>query len=243
MKMSFKMYSSQSSLIGSIIFLCIGGILFTNANIVLDVIAIVLGVILAVLGVINLIQYGNNSKVGAETKYNLIVGIICLIVAIIFILFHDVVEQFIRFIIGGWILFSGITRLVSALSEDIKSRKAISLLIVSFALIAIGIYTIIKEGIFLSTVGLIMMIYSIVEIVGYVFYSKEEIKETTTIIEPEKIEDKKNEKSKKVKEAKTVKETNTTSKKNNKVSKSDSKKDSSKKSSTTKKTTKKNEEK
>ena len=238
MKVSIKTYSSQKSLIGSIIFLCIGGIIFTNASKILDVLAIGLGILFAVLGLVSLIQYGKNSQEQVNAKGNLIVGVISIIVAVIFIFFHDIVEQFIRFIIGGWILFIGIMRLINALDIGFKDRKSISLFIVSIALIILGIYTIIKDGLFLSTVGLVMMIYSIVEIIGYIFYSKEELKQeregTETIIVPEKIETKEK-KPNKVKDAKTE-----TKEKKTKTSKKNT---TTKKSSTTKKTTSKKDKK
>lgn len=228
MKVSFKTYSSQTSLIGSIIFLCLGGILFTKADAILDILAVGLGVIIAVFGTVNLVEYGSNNT---TNKNSLVVGIISIIIALIFILFHDIVEQFIRFIIGGWILFTGVMRLTNALYIGINNKKSLSLFIVAIALIIIGFYTIIKEGIFLSTVGLVMMIYSIVEIIGYIFYSKEDMKEEDekeTLIIPEDV--KKEEPKKETKKATKVKDA-----KEFKDSKEDKTKKTTKKKTTTKK--------
>ena len=118
MELKVKSYSSQSSLISSIIFFIIGAILFSNADRVIEIISIAIGLILATTGIISLVIYyfklkkNNHSETGSLT-----LGIITIILAIIFIFFSSLVEQFIRFIIGGWILFSGIIRLINALSS------------------------------------------------------------------------------------------------------------------------------
>ena len=126
--------------------------------------------------------------------------VLYLILAILFFFFHNVIDEVIRFVIGAWILFSGVLRLVSALRTDNKASRFPALLVVSILLIGLGFLTIIKNGIVLWVVGIIMMIYSIIEIIGFVFYSKdnknfddddEEGKESLLIPEKEKEEPKK----------------------------------------------------
>jgi hypothetical protein len=71
-----------------------------------------------------------------------------------------------------------------------KNKKFLQLLIVAALLIFIGIYTIVKEIFGLDIMGIIMMIYAAVEIIGYVLYSKdkpeqEDMEATTTLLVPE----------------------------------------------------------
>ena len=209
MELKVKSYSSQSSLISSIIFVIIGAILFSNADRVIEIISIAIGLILATTGIISLVIYyfklkkNNHSETGSLT-----LGIITIILAIIFIFFSSLVEQFIRFIIGGWILFSGIIRLINALSSGKRNTTFIPLLIVSALLILVGIYTIVVGDVILSTIGLIMMIYAVIEIIGFIFYSKDkeekETEGTTSLIisknENQKTEKKNNKKIKDVEE-------------------------------------------
>lgn len=202
MEIKIKSYSSQSSLISSIFFFILGAILFTSADKVVSFISIGLGIILAVIGISNLVIYFYNVKrENPVKKSTIVISIITLAFAFIFIFFSNVVEQFIRFIIGAWILLTGITRLINVLSMSPKNKKYLPLLIVAILLMIVGVYTIVVSNIFLSTIGLIMMVYAAIEIIGYIFYTKDSITPeepgTTTLIVPETeseepIENKKN---------------------------------------------------
>lgn len=200
MEIKVKSYSSQSSLLSSILFFILGAILFTSADKVLTTISIIIGIILATSSVISLVLYFFQAKkgLGMIKKGNLIFGIITLVLAIIFIFFSGLVEQFIRFIVGAWILFTGIIRLINVLSMKKNNNKFISLLLVSILLIGVGVYTILIGDVILSGIGIIMMIYAGIEILGYILYSKDttEAEEpgTTTLIVPEETEDKTEEK-------------------------------------------------
>ena len=191
MEIKVKSYNSQASLISSIIYFIIGGILFAKADEVLSVLSLIIGIIMAISGIVSLVIYYINLKkeIPYKNHKNLAYGILLLIISIIFIFFSNIVAQFIRFIIGGWILFTGIIRLINSLSMNNKNNKFIPLLIVSLLLIGVGIYTIVKGDIILSSVGLIMMLYAGIEIIGYIFYSKDkqEVEEVgaTSLIVPE----------------------------------------------------------
>lgn len=208
MEIKIKSYSSQSSLISSIIFFILGAILFTSADKVIETISMIAGILLGTSSIISLTIYAFQIKRQTANSGNLIFGIVSLIFAIIFIFFSEIVEQGIRFIIGAWILFTGIIRLINALSMNKNNNKFIQLLIVAILLIIVGIYTIVVGDVILSTIGIIMMIYAAIEIVGYVLYSKDKIKPeepgTTTLIVPEATEtqEKNNENIKDIKEKK-----------------------------------------
>lgn len=191
MEIKIKSYSSQSSLISSIIFFILGAILFTSADSVIKTVSIIIGIILAVSSLAELIIYilERKKEDRIPKKVRLVYSIISLILAIIFIFFSNIVEQFIRFIVGAWILFTGIIRFINVISMNTKSRKFIPLLIVSLLLMGVGIYTIVWGDVILSTIGIIMMIYAAIEIIGYIAYTKDTMEPiepgTTTLIVPE----------------------------------------------------------
>jgi len=219
MEIKIKSYASQSSLLSSIIFFILGACLFTSAEKVVSIIAIIIGIILAIIAITNLTIYIYQTKKELPTsKSYMTTAIITLIFAIIFIFFSSIVEQFIRFIVGAWILLTGITRLINVLSTNTKSKKFIPLLIVSLLLIGIGVYTIVIGNIILSTIGLIMMIYAAIEIIGYIFYTKDTITPeepgTTTLIIPEEEEKRKEKKKKNVKDVKNSETKKAKNKKN-----------------------------
>ena len=206
MEIKVKSYSQQSSLIGSILFFILGAMFF-NAKEVANAIIFWVGIFLAVLAVIELIVFIVTYRKAEfeEDRPKLIKlawPVATAAFAIIFIFFYSVVEQFIRFIIGFWILFTGIIRLINALSYSPRNKKFLPLLIVSVLIIGVGIYTIVRDNILLQGAGLIMMIYAVIEIIGFIFYSKNNIGSmepgTETLITPDK-EEKEDKKKKNIK--------------------------------------------
>lgn len=188
MEIKVKSYSKQSSLISSILFFILGALVFTKASELARMISIIIGVILAVVGTVLITYFYFTSKQQVYSKKSLILGIISIILAIVFIGFSDVVGHFVRFIVGAWILFSGIMRLINVLTMG-KNTKFFPLLLVSILLIGLGIFTIIVEN-ELEIIGVLMMLYAAIEIVGFIFYTKDkQVKEevgSTSIIIPDK---------------------------------------------------------
>lgn len=86
-------------------------------------------------------------------------------------------------------MFTGIIRLINVIQTSPKNKKFFPLLAVAIALIGIGIFTIIYGGTIIRSIGIIMMIYSAVEIIGFVLYTKDskptEEPGVTTLIVPE----------------------------------------------------------
>ena len=75
-----------------------------------------------------------------------------------------------------------------------NNPKHISLLIVSLLLIAVGIYTILFGDVIITSLGVIMMIYAVIEAIGFILYSKDSKDNdepgSTTLIIPETTDDK-----------------------------------------------------
>lgn len=214
MEIKIKTYNSQSTLLSSILFFILGGVFFTKSNEVVNIISIGLGITLTLFAIIELVIYFYNLQYSINEKRKLLTGIPLLILGIVFIFFSNVVELFIRYIIGGWILLTGISRLTNALSYNIKNHKFISLFITSIILISIGIFTIIKKNFTVSLAGIIMMVYSGIEIIAYIIFNHTNNENESIIIKDNKeevkvIEEKeKNKKKVKVKKAKQIKEKN-----------------------------------
>lgn len=183
-------YSSQTSLLSSIIFFIIGAILFTQADAVLSFVSTTLGIISIVIAITQIITivFEIKREERVQKRY-IIAAAFFLFISIIFLFFSNIVEQFIRFIIGAWILFSGIMRFINCLSMNNKSQKFLPLLIISILLMATGVATIVISGIFLKGIGFIMIIYAAIETVGYIFNAKDNLTPeepgTTTLIVPE----------------------------------------------------------
>ena len=221
MEIKVNSYKKQSTLISSIVFFIIGGILFTNPDIFITTISKIFGIILLIIALFfiysmfakNIDDENNN----IATK--LVSAIFFIALAIVFFFFSETIEKIIRIIVGFWILFSGINRLINALRITNHNKKFFSLIIISLLLILVGIYTIIAGDLLISTLGIILMIYSAIDIIGYIFYAKEsdetiEIDPNTILItsNEEPIEDEQPKKKKKRRKNKNIKDAKTTEK-------------------------------
>lgn len=220
MEIKVSTYKKQSTLISSIIFFILGGILFTNPDIFITTISKIFGVVLLIIGLffLSLIFFRKDE----ENKTNnlvtkLVSAIFFIALAVLFFFFSETIEKVIRIVVGFWILFSGINRLINALRITTHNKRFFSLIIISLLLIVVGIYTIVIGDILISTLGIILMVYSAIDIIGYIFYAKErdeevEIDPDTILItsseEPASEEQpkkkKKNRKTKNIKDAKTT---------------------------------------
>jgi len=205
MKTSIKNYSSIISLINSIIFFILGAVIFTKPEIIILFISYVIGGIIIIIGLFKCIKnYLDIKKDNTISSREMVMGIILTIIGLVFILIADVIEALVRLIIGGWILFTGINRLISSLQLPKKNNQFIVRLILSFLIICIGLYTILESNLAFKTIGIVLMIYSIIEIIGYILkkrtpYIEEEMTIKTKenkIIDAILIEDKKTKKKK-----------------------------------------------
>ena len=173
MKIKVNEYSSIMLLISSVVLFILGAIVYSNPDQVVVVITYVIGGLITLLGVISCIKnYIELKKDTKTSSKDMVLGILMIVIGLVFIFLSGVIEFLIRFIIGGWILICGITRLANALNLEKKDTNFYVLLVLSLLLIAGGLYTILRTNLAFKVYGLILMIYSIIEIFGYVFSRK-----------------------------------------------------------------------
>lgn len=206
MKTKVKSYSNILSLIYSILFFILGAIIFTKPEIIILFISYVIGGLFIIIGIFKCIKnYLDIKKDNTISSKEMITGIVLVILGTVFILLAGVIEALVRLIIGGWILFSGINRLINSLNIPKKNRITTIYIILSFIIIGVGLYTILESNLAFKTIGLVLIIYSVIEIIGYIFNKKDHYIEEHIIVETENskvidtvlIEDKKTKKSRK----------------------------------------------
>lgn len=189
----------KSSIIISILFFLLGLILFIDFNKVINFVSYVLGTIIIALGVYKLWSYYRKKLNNEITDYNEFgFGVVDLILGVLIIVLAEAFTTILRFFVGGYILLAGINRFVQTMSNnELKRSKFISLLLMSIIVIGLGVYTILNKN-SLDIIGLLIMIYSIIEIIESIMFrtsnKKEEI--NNEVIEIEVVEKKKNSKKK-----------------------------------------------
>lgn len=205
MKINVKSYSNIISLISSIVFFILGAIMFTKPDAIILFISYVIGGLMILIGAFKCLKnYLDVKKDNNTSSKEMVTGILLVVVGLVFIFLATVIEALVRLVIGGWILFSGINRLIHALRLNKRSHRFIVFLIISILLIGTGLYTILEANLAFQTIGIVLMIYSFLEIFGYIFNRKDaestgesivEIKEEK-VIDALLIEDKKTKKKK-----------------------------------------------
>ena len=205
MKTKVKSNSNILSLIYSILFFILGAIIFTKPEIIILFISYVIGGILVLIGIFKCIKnYLDIKKDNTISSKEMIMGIILVVIGLVFILLANVIEAVVRLIIGGFILFAGINRLINSLNLSSKNQRKIIHSILSFIIIGVGLYTILESNLAFKTIGLVLIVYSVLEIIEYIFnkkdiYIEEHIiveTDTNKVIDAVLIEDKKSKKKK-----------------------------------------------
>lgn len=170
MKIDFKNYSGVGVLISSIIFFILGAVMFTNPEAVVLVVSYVIGGLIIIFGIYKCIKnYVEVKKDNQTSSKEMVLGIVLVVIGLVFIFLANVIEALVRLVIGGWILFSGINRLSNVLMLDKKTSKFFVLLGISIVLILGGLYTILETNLAFKAIGIVLMIYSAIEIFGYIF--------------------------------------------------------------------------
>ena len=202
----FLKSSNSKSLIKSILFLIFGSLIFAYPDKVISVVASGFGGILIAYGLFMIVRNYYETKQNSATPATLLTfGIVLVIVGILFIILSDSISLVIQYVLGAWILFNGIEKLIMSLYLPKHSSQFISQLVIALLLLAAGLYTVLVSNITIQVVGLIMMIYAILEIVGFI--TNKNVPTTTKEVEVEVKKEKKNKKKAiEVKEAKVIEE-------------------------------------
>ena len=205
-------YSSFKTLVTSLVLFIIGAILFTNPEDIVILVSQIFGGILAVIGLFNFVFYYRKKSKGVITNnQEFVSSVVLMVIGLLFIFLAGAFETALRFIMGIWILLSGINKLIAAITLGPKTKNYTSMLIVSVILLLGGMYIILWSNLVLSVLGIVIMIYSGIEIYGYIIYkimenSKESANETDVIIPEKEVREKEFVKDAKEVEVKEIKD-------------------------------------
>ena len=112
---------------------------------------------------------------GKYNLYNLdlLYGLIAITIGIVTIMYSGAIETIFRIIIGVWIIYMAFVRMNFALKiRALDSKISISTLFLSILMLICGIYIISNSGALILTIGYIMIIYSIIDIIENIIFMK-----------------------------------------------------------------------
>lgn len=159
-----------NNLIYALLFLVFGIILLTSTEDLITIVSKVIGGVLITIGIIKAIIYiYMKGKLGEYSLSKLIVSLLFISFGMLLIFLSGTLSFAIRTVIGIWVVFSGINRVIFAISMSAIDKKSFLVyLITSLLMIALGI--VIITGVFDQLIGLLIIIYSIIEIVNYIYF-------------------------------------------------------------------------
>ena len=118
------------------------------------------------MGVIKLINYfvarGNSTLFTNDIAW----GVISIIIGLVVIVYSNTIENIFRIMIGIWIIYSGFTRFsLSFKLKNISEKTWAFVLILSLIMIIGGLYVTFYPGALIVTIGVILLIYSIIDLI------------------------------------------------------------------------------
>lgn len=152
------------SLLNPIIYLVLGLLLMFKSNEVVKLLFYVLGIIIIIYGIKSFVVYYQNKEIVQYKNINLSVAITSIIMGILLIILSGILEASIRYVLGFFFIYMGISRILTSISfSTYKSFSTLS----SIVLIALGIYSIFFSNAVLVIIGGILVINAIILFIDY----------------------------------------------------------------------------
>ncbi len=166
----FLKRSGWTDLIISLIFILFGIMLMARPETIMAIISNVLGLIFIVMGILKIIQYYSTGKIN---KYLIPMSTILIIAGIVVMFCTEIILSLFRILIAIWIIYTGIMNFhTSIVWKEYKSKLWVTTLILSFVMILAGIYVLVNSGAIIQTIGIILVLYGIVDIIENIIFIK-----------------------------------------------------------------------
>lgn len=159
-----------NNLVYALLFLVFGIILLTSTEDIIGMVSKILGIIFIIVGIVKSIIYiYMKGKLGEYNLSELIVGLLIIGCGTLFIICSSALSFAIRLIVGLWVLLAGINKIILAISlKKFDNRGFAIYLSTAFIMIIVGVLLI--SGLLDQIIGLLIIIYSITEIVDYIYF-------------------------------------------------------------------------
>lgn len=159
-----KEVKEARSLLNPIIYLVLGLLLIFRSNEVVELLFYVLGIIIIIYGIKSFVVYYQNKDVVQYKNINLTIAIASVIIGVLLIVLSGVLEASIRYVLGFFFIFMGISRILTSVSfNNYKNFSTLS----NIVLIALGIYSIFFSNAVLVIIGVILVINAIILFIEY----------------------------------------------------------------------------
>lgn len=166
----FLKRSNWTDIVISIIFVLFGALLIAKPEETVGAISIILGILFIAMGVLKLVEYYTSDT---KEDWLLTIALITVIVGIIILFASDAILSVFRVILGLWIIATGIMDLQTTLIwKEVKSPYWTVAVLLSMLMILAGIVILINQNIVFTTMGVIIVVYGILDIIDRIIFMK-----------------------------------------------------------------------
>lgn len=189
------------NLIYALLFLIFGIILLTSTEDLITIASKVVGGIIIIIGIVKSIVYiYMKGKLGDYNLGELVIGLLLISFGTLLVIWSSTLSFIIRNAIGFWMIFSGINRIILAISIKSFDKKGFLVYLVT-ALLTIVLGVLLITGLVDRIIGIFVILYAIIEIVNYI-YHKTKLKNYN--VEQKEVKKEKVQKTKRLKKGKVV---------------------------------------
>ncbi len=161
------------SILESIIFAIIGVVLIWKPTETVTFVSYLLGTIFIVIGIFKAVNYFLSKGKYDFYNYDLIFGLMAIVIGIITIVCSNTIGSIFRIAIGVWIIYSSLIRLSLALKLRTQNIGAwVYSLILAIVMFACGLFIALNSGSVVITIGIMMIVYSVIDIIEDVIFMR-----------------------------------------------------------------------
>jgi len=165
--------SGWFSILTSVIFAILGIILVWKPIETVRIISYILGTVFIVVGLVKIVNYFIARGKYDFYNYDLIFGLMAVVIGVVTIVCSDTIGAIFRIIIGIWIIYSALVRFNLSLKlRAINSSVWLYSLLLATLILICGLYIALNVGSLVMTIGVVMIIYSIIDIAEDVIFMK-----------------------------------------------------------------------
>ena len=168
---NFFKKANYLSISSSVLFLILGILLILNPIELVRTIFYIIGGIFIIIGIIKIVSYSFSKDSNEFNNYNFMYGIMYSIFGLFVIIFGGAILSFISFIIGIWIIINAIGRInLSFRLKDSGVKSWLLSLVIAILILVAGIYVLFVPGTLLATLGIVLVIYSVMDIIENIIF-------------------------------------------------------------------------
>ena len=161
------------SILESIVIAILGIILVARPEGTIKLVSAILGIVFMVMGISKIIKYIVNKGRNDFFNYDLVYGLTTIVIGLVVMIYINIIGSILRITIGIWIIYTSFVRLNSAIQiKRIDNKAWIVGMVLAILMFICGLYILLNSGAIVATIGAIMIIYSVIDIIEDIIFMK-----------------------------------------------------------------------